>query len=47
MGYVGGKDLVDFRERATFVRISTAGLRESHAHDVTITRESPNYPGGF
>ncbi|ESX25032.1 IMP dehydrogenase [Mesorhizobium sp. LSJC264A00] len=46
MGYVGGRDLADFRERATFVRISNAGLRESHAHDVTITRESPNYPGG-
>ncbi|MDV4179960.1 IMP dehydrogenase [Rhizobium brockwellii] len=45
MGYVGGKDLKDFQERATFVRISGAGLRESHAHDVTITRESPNYPG--
>ena len=46
MGYVGGRDLADFRQRATFVRISNAGLRESHAHDVTITRESPNYPGG-
>jgi IMP dehydrogenase len=46
MGYVGGKDLKEFQERATFVRISGAGLRESHAHDVTITRESPNYPGG-
>ncbi|MBY5519968.1 IMP dehydrogenase [Rhizobium leguminosarum] len=45
MGYVGGKDLKDFQERATFVRVSGAGLRESHAHDVTITRESPNYPG--
>jgi len=45
MGYVGGKNLKDFQERATFVRISGAGLRESHAHDVTITRESPNYPG--
>ncbi|MDM9647514.1 IMP dehydrogenase [Rhizobium sp. S163] len=45
MGYVGGKDLKDFQERATFVRISGAGLRESHPHDVTITRESPNYPG--
>jgi IMP dehydrogenase len=43
MGYVGAKDLVAFRDKATFVRISTAGLRESHAHDVTITRESPNY----
>ncbi len=45
MGYVGGRDLADFQSRATFVRISGAGLRESHAHDVTITRESPNYPG--
>lgn len=45
MGYVGGRDLADFRQRATFVRISNAGLRESHAHGVTITRESPNYPG--
>lgn len=46
MGYTGSTTLADFRERATFVRISGAGLRESHAHDVTITRESPNYPGG-
>ncbi|MEC9245731.1 IMP dehydrogenase [Nitratireductor rhodophyticola] len=46
MGYVGAANLGEFRERATFVRISGAGLRESHAHDVTITRESPNYPGG-
>ncbi|MGN6549867.1 MAG: IMP dehydrogenase [Pararhizobium sp.] len=45
MGYVGAATLADFHERATFVRISGAGLRESHAHDVTITRESPNYPG--
>lgn len=45
MGYVGGKDIKEFQERATFVRISSAGLRESHPHDVTITRESPNYPG--
>jgi IMP dehydrogenase len=45
MGYVGGKDLADFHKRATFVRISNAGLRESHAHNVTITRESPNYTG--
>ncbi|WP_075289910.1 IMP dehydrogenase [Pararhizobium arenae] len=45
MGYVGGKDIKEYQERATFVRISGAGLRESHAHDVTITRESPNYPG--
>ncbi|MGH6760318.1 MAG: IMP dehydrogenase [Phyllobacterium sp.] len=45
MGYVGAKTLEEFREKATFVRISNAGLRESHTHDVTITRESPNYPG--
>ena len=47
MGYVGAADLEEFRSKATFVRISSAGLRESHAHDVTITRESPNYPGGM
>ncbi|PWL18456.1 IMP dehydrogenase [Falsochrobactrum shanghaiense] len=45
MGYVGAKTLPEFREKATFVRISNAGLRESHSHGVTITRESPNYPG--
>ncbi len=43
MGYVGAATLKDLREKATFVRISNAGLRESHTHDVTITRESPNY----
>lgn len=44
MGYVGAANLEDLRERARFVRISSAGARESHVHDVTITRESPNYP---
>jgi len=44
MGYVGAKNLSELHEKATFVRISAAGLRESHVHDVTITRESPNYP---
>jgi IMP dehydrogenase len=44
MGYVGAADLAEFRERARFVRISTAAHRESHVHDVEITRESPNYP---
>ena len=44
MGYVGAKDLAAFHDKAQFVRISGAGLRESHVHDVTITRESPNYP---
>lgn len=46
MGYVGAKTLKDLREKAEFVRITSAGLRESHVHDVTITRESPNYPMG-
>ena len=45
MGYVGAKDIAEFHDKAEFVRISGAGLRESHVHDVTITRESPNYPG--
>jgi IMP dehydrogenase len=46
MGYVGAKTIQDFHDKAEFVRITGAGLRESHVHDVTITRESPNYPGG-
>jgi len=44
MGYVGAEDIAEFHAKAEFVRISGAGLRESHVHDVTITRESPNYP---
>jgi IMP dehydrogenase len=46
MGYVGAKTLDEFHDKAEFVRITGAGLRESHVHDVTITREAPNYPGG-
>ena len=42
MGYVGAKDMDELHEKAQFIRISSAGLRESHVHDVTITRESPN-----
>jgi IMP dehydrogenase len=44
MGYTGSRTIPDFQERAKFIRISTAAFRESHVHDVTITRESPNYP---
>jgi IMP dehydrogenase len=44
MGYVGAAGILDFQERARFVRITGAGLRESHVHDVMITREAPNYP---
>ncbi|HJU83919.1 MAG TPA: IMP dehydrogenase, partial [Holophagaceae bacterium] len=43
IGLAGGKDIADFQARATFVEISGAGLRESHAHDVMITKEAPNY----
>jgi IMP dehydrogenase len=44
MGYVGARTLADLRAKAKFVKVSGAGLREGHVHDVTITRESPNYP---
>jgi len=44
MGYTGSADLSAFRANARFVRITNAGLRESHVHDVMITREAPNYP---
>ncbi len=43
MGYTGAATLEDLRNRAQFVRITNAGLRESHVHDVAITREAPNY----
>lgn len=45
MGYTGAPDLKSFRKDARFIRISSAGLRESHVHDVVITREAPNYKG--
>ncbi len=44
MGYTGSQSIQEFHKNAEFVKISGAGLRESHVHDVTITRESPNYP---
>ncbi len=43
MGYCGAKDLPELREKARFFQITSGGLRESHPHDVTITREAPNY----
>ena len=46
MGYVGAATITDLQERARFVRITGAGLRESHVHDVMITREAPNYRQG-
>jgi IMP dehydrogenase len=44
MGYTGAANLEELRKRAEFIQITNAGLRESHVHDVTITREAPNYP---
>lgn len=43
MGYVGAKDITDLQEKARFIRITAAGLKESHVHDVIITKEAPNY----
>lgn len=44
MGYLGAETIADMQKRARFVKITNAGLRESHVHDVQITREAPNYP---
>jgi IMP dehydrogenase len=44
MGYVGAPTIEEMQKRARFIRITGAGLRESHVHDVMITREAPNYP---
>jgi IMP dehydrogenase len=44
MGYTGSASLKDLATRAKFIRITNAGLSESHVHDVSITREAPNYP---
>ena len=44
MGYTGSATIPDLQARAEFVQITGAGLMESHVHDVTITREAPNYP---
>jgi IMP dehydrogenase len=45
MGYTGSRTIAELQERAQFVRITNAGLSESHVHDVAITREAPNYSG--
>jgi IMP dehydrogenase len=44
MGYVGAHSLADLRAKARFVRITNAGLIESHPHSVFVTKEAPNYP---
>jgi IMP dehydrogenase len=43
MGYVGASSIAEMRERAEFVEITAAGMRESHVHDVQIVKEAPNY----
>jgi IMP dehydrogenase len=43
MGYTGCRTIKELQERGTFMRITNAGLRESHVHDVSITHEAPNY----
>jgi len=43
MGYTGSKNVNDLRTKPNFVRITNAGVRESHVHDVSITKEAPNY----
>ena len=44
MGYTGSADLHIMRTRPEFVRVTNAGMSESHVHDVSITKEAPNYP---
>ena len=46
MGYTGNATIAEMQRGCTFRRTTFAGLRESHVHDVTITREAPNYAGG-
>ena len=46
LGYTGCRDLREFREKARFVRLTGAGMRESHVHDVNVTKEAPNYRAG-
>jgi IMP dehydrogenase len=43
MGYCGCRTIAEMQERARFMRVTSAGLRESHVHDVIITKEAPNY----
>lgn len=43
MGYTGNRSITEFHKKAQFVRVTSAGMRESHVHDVTITKEAPNY----
>ncbi len=44
MGYTGNRTIREMQENCAFVRITPSGLRESHVHDIAMTREAPNYP---
>jgi IMP dehydrogenase len=44
MGYVGAKNILELKKKAKFVKITNSGLKESHVHDIQITKQSPNYP---
>ena len=44
MGYTGNGSIAEMRENCEFVRVTQAGFRESHVHEVSLTREAPNYP---
>ncbi len=46
MGYTGSPDIASLKRHRRFIRITQAGVRESHIHDIAVTREAPNYPGG-
>ena len=43
MGYLGARNIQELQQKAKFIRITSSGLRESHVHDVIITKEAPNY----
>ena len=47
MGMVGAKDIADFRQKAKFIKVTSAGVRESHPHNVTVTKEAPNYKSDY
>jgi len=44
MGYTGCRDIEEMRTQSQFTKVTNAGMRESHVHDVSITKEAPNYP---
>ena len=47
MGYIGAEDLSTLKSKAKFIKMSVAGLREAHVHDITVTKEAPNYRSDF